>query len=118
MLYRRTQFSQYDVKESDHYLLQAAQLEHATAQLMLGKHLWRSRKRYSDADIQACYWFSRSAQHGNDEARTWLQKLHNLTQSRRKITGENLHKPLFNGAQKWMISRCWYNASKLHINLI
>ena len=75
LLYRRTQFSQYDVKESDHYLLQAAQLEHATAQLMLGRHLWRSRKRHSDADIQACYWFWRSAQQGNDEARTWLYKI-------------------------------------------
>lgn len=75
LLYRRTQFSQYDVKESDHYLLQAAQLEHAAAQLMLGRNLWRSRKRYPDADVQACYWFWRSARQGNNEARTWLYKI-------------------------------------------
>ncbi len=75
MLYRRTQFSQYNIKESNHYLLQAAQLEHAAAQLMLGRHLWRSRKRHPDADVQACYWFWRSAQQGNGEACTWLCKI-------------------------------------------
>lgn len=75
ILYRRTQFSQYDAKQSDHCLLQAAQLGHEQAQLKLAKYLWRTRKNQLRADIEACSWFWHSAQKGNREAQEWLTKI-------------------------------------------
>lgn len=75
MLYRRTQFSQYDAKQSDYCLLQAARLGHGLAQLTLAKHLWRSRNTQSNADVHACNWFWHSAQQGIEEAQKWLHKI-------------------------------------------
>lgn len=75
MLYRRTQFSQYDAKQSDYCLLQAAQLGHGVAQLKLAKHLWRTRNSQTNADVRACNWFWRSAQQGVSEAAEWLRKV-------------------------------------------
>ncbi|MCC7006877.1 MAG: sel1 repeat family protein [Ottowia sp.] len=75
LLYRRTQFSGYDIHQSDLCLTQAAQLEHGIAQLQLGKRLWRLRKNQINADIEACFWFWRGAKQGISEANILLRKI-------------------------------------------
>lgn len=50
MLFRRPQFSGYDIVESDVCLQKAAELGHAGAQYQLGRTLWRLRRLQPEAD--------------------------------------------------------------------
>lgn len=74
-LYRRTQFSQYNPKQSNHYFLQAAQLGHAVAQFELGWNLWRSRKNNPGNDVKASYWIWQAAKKNIEKAQILLKKI-------------------------------------------
>ncbi|MCS6766579.1 MAG: hypothetical protein MO847_09335 [Candidatus Protistobacter heckmanni] len=75
VLFRRPQFSGYDIVESDVCLQKAAELGHAGAQYQLGRTLWRLRRLQPELDEQASYWLWRARQQGQPEADELLARI-------------------------------------------
>ena len=76
-IYRRPQFSGYNVAESDHCIDRAADLGHAQAQLRKGANLWRKREKSEEKvrGLQASYWVWQAHQQGIPEAKELLGKI-------------------------------------------
>ncbi len=74
-IYLKTEFSQRNSVDAQHYLERAAQMGHMRAQLECGVSAWRSRREDIANDVRAVYWLQKAAAQGEAEAKKLLHKI-------------------------------------------